>query len=249
MNGLIDAYISRIESTKQSILNLQSSDGTNIDTFKISLFYSLINYIATASVPKPATKPAMGYERYKFFTFITDFCDFKEANRVSIPQLFKHLETQTSSNNKNLQEYVNEIIQSWTTRQYNSSSKFMPTPIMLSEDIEVSELISNFGDEKEELTYYTHVHLLYDQRNSLIHSLKKKGNSLNLFHLDVPHYEFQTFGYGNPIKYEKTFELHYPLSFYVDLINNALINLPAYFEDNGIDPVLKSESVYEWKRK
>jgi hypothetical protein len=87
------------------------------------------------------------------------------------------------------------------------------------------------------LSSFTHLNLLYQYRNSLVHELREPGHGME-FHKEhgEPFYHGSTTVGTNAYSREETLELVYPLNFYFGLTENVINNVERYLRKNAIDP-------------
>jgi hypothetical protein len=220
-----------VTGEKELILDLRSSKDYTVDRYKITLLYSLIDFMAKCVYPNKSNKDRM-------LEFIVKYCDWGERDRVSIPQLNEYLKINTSPSLDQVRAFVSLSISSFSESQ--------PTAITI--DPLYDELLPLWPDEEKvkKLKVFRHLNLFYEQRNGLIHELHSRGAGFSLFSSEEPHYMHLTavVGYpSNPILTKSTFELYYPIQFYIKLIDTALQNLEVYFNRN---PKLSPFSSYSF---
>lgn len=208
-----------VEELKCSIKDIE--DGPYLTNFRKILLFSLLELLAKAAYPNENTN------RKKFVRFISQFCGWEDANRISIPKLLVHLERHNSLEIPDLKEFAKNKINTWPAAR---PIKFFVEPTI--EDI--NNVVPLEALDEFELEKLTHARLFWDLRNMLVHELRSFESKMDLFELEVPHYvpmkevhrDNDTVNlYLGAVKWK----LHYPEAFYYCLIDKGIKNLNSYF--------------------
>lgn len=166
--------------------------------------------------------------RERFVSFIKQFAGWQEHDRVSLPHLVRFLQKVPDPDFSSLREYAFSLIDHWSPGNLIEISKdpslpdvkkywpsLMPKPL---EDITVEHLL--------------HLNLFYRYRNSLIHELREPGYGAEFEGDAQPFYCHMTdTNTGN-----ETWELVYPVDFYLKICRTAIDNLKVYYVKQRLDP-------------
>lgn len=172
--------------------------------------------------------------RERFTGIVANFGDWPNHTRVSAPHVSYFLRNLRSPAYEGARAFIAEII------RRNSHGGF----VTLSSDPEFEELKKLWpvpADQKLvnqlSLSSFTHLNLLYQYRNSLVHELREPGRGME-FHEkhDEPFYHGMTTVETDGSSGEETLELVYPLNFYFSLTENVINNVERYLRKNAIDP-------------
>ena len=83
----------------------------------------------------------------------------------------------------------------------------------------------------------THLNLLYAYRNHLIHEFREPGRGMEMDQRDTsPYYHRMTHLSSNGSDETETWELVYPLGFFVTLAESCLLKLKQHLLKNDLDP-------------
>lgn len=222
----IDDYLYRMRMIKESILSLQGE--LLLENHKKTLLLSLLD-----TMSKGIYGDSYRRNHVRFKTFIIQFCDWKDANRVSLQQMALLLEKMDDERLMNIKEYTHQEL-----------LKYPPsTPVTFNKDPLEEEvkaiLISNNVHNQINLSDLVHVNLLWNYRNVLVHEARSKGADKLFDYENEPHYihykELKHDNMGNVIT-EEYWEIYYPSEFFIVLIDKAICNVRPYLIENGINP-------------
>lgn len=230
----IKRYISNIKRMQNSINELVGK--TFLENHKKVLFLNLLDTLARgvygARGVEGETKKLNGD---KFTSFITEFCNWEDANRVSVQQLDLYLTQKYSTDSKfdAISNYVKKKL-----KEYPSSS-----PVAFKYDLTLEE-ISSFSSplNNEKLKQFTHANLLWKLRNGLSHEFRGKDAPSMFNDLTHPHYVM----YWLPDFKTKTWIISYPLPFFNYLVDNAIENIESYFLKSDINPFNNYDFGFLW---
>lgn len=172
--------------------------------------------------------------RERFNGIVANFGGWPNHTRVSAPHIGYFLRNLRAPAFEGVRSFINEV-----TRK-NSHGGF----VTLSCDPELDEVKKLWPIPPEQklvnqlsLSSFTHLNLLYQYRNSLVHELREPGQGME-FHEnhDEPFYHGMTTIGDDGSEGEQTLELVYPLNFYFSLTENVLTNVERYLRKNGINP-------------
>jgi hypothetical protein len=97
---------------------------------------------------------------------------------------------------------------------------------------EIGNLVVN-SEEKELLKNTRHAELLYIYRNNLIHEFRQPGYGMEFSNDNAsPYYH----GMTDLDSHIKTYELVYPINFFMNLSKIALASIKAFLTSNALDP-------------
>lgn len=191
--------------------------------YKKALFVLLIDALSK-TYPKKNNRDG-------FVALITEFSDWKNSTRVSLPHLWEFLKKYNNKDFAPLKGYCIEKIKEWKPGNI----------ITLDKEPDISEINKLWPIEKEKIKIddawisaesFTHAHLLYSNRNVMVHELRESGYGMESKHVDEPHYHSMQ-------KYDSkkfTWELVYSVNFFKSISENIIQNLEQYYKDNKINP-------------
>lgn len=172
--------------------------------------------------------------RERFTGIVAHFGDWPNHSRVSAPHISYLLRNLCAPAYEDAREFIAQTIRK------NSNCRL----VSLSSDPELEEM-KKFGPIPAEqklvgqlsLSSFTHLNLLYEYRNSLVHELREPGRGME-FHDDdnEPYYHGMTSVENDGSVSEQSLELVHPLNFYFRLTESVITNVEQYLRKNRIDP-------------
>ena len=214
-----------IEYLNEELKKIGSIDNV---LYKKLLLVTLLDSIARSKYPK-------GGNKERFVNFVFDCGEWENSQRVSIFQLYYYLEKQQSSSYNDLKDSITKRTESFETgRIYN-----------LDVDPLYEDLIrlNTSQDEKELISNFRHSILLYKYRNCLVHEFREPGYGMEFINdRTTPYYHGMS-----SLENIDTWELVYPIGFFVDLAQKSLRNLAIFFEKNDLDPFVNYEFGTLWR--
>jgi hypothetical protein len=183
--------------------------------------------------------------RERFICFIKSFSGWRDHCRVSLPQLALNL--QSDSTNSELEREVKERLEKWQGGTIYRINEVDPCKQEL-ERLATNEL-RNFIEKS------SHAELLYIYRNHLVHEFREPGHPSEVSSDDTSPYYVETpdRAYSNEElrefmrKSTRTWELVYPVGFFVSIVKESLANLKHYLEDNDLNPYSNYQFGSIWK--
>jgi len=172
--------------------------------------------------------------RERFTGIVANFGDWPNHSRVSAPHVSYFLRHLRSPAYEGARVFIAEVISK------NSHGGF----VTLSSDPEFEEVRKLWPVPADQrlvnqlsLSSFTHLNLLYQYRNSLVHELREPGHGME-FHQnhDEPFYHGMSTVEANGSSGKETLELVYPLNFYFGLTESVIKNVERYLRKNAIDP-------------
>jgi hypothetical protein len=222
----------KIESYSKKFVALFKRRIEVIDSAKFSEASSLYKKILFVGVIDALSKtiyPRKG-NRDRFVSFVRNFANWKDCERISLLHLVKLLEKVPDTDFSELRKSAFSLFAQWDEGE----------TVYLNRDPDYSAIQKLWPKEKEymkpleniQLDSLKHVHLMYTYRNSLIHELRTSGYGLEDPDDDEPFYHSMLHTPEN----RNTWELVYPLKFFQAICDRALTNLYSYYSDNRINP-------------
>ncbi len=198
-------------------LTLEASDRL----FKKALYMSLLDALSkTISYPKQGN-------RDRFVSLIEYFTDWTYKDRVSLTHLVKLLKRIHAPEFSDLREFAYKRLDSWPYDEI----------IGLDDDPEFSEVRKLWPNhipkplEGIQLEFITHKNLFYKYRNTLVHEMREPGQGMEFTDGNEPFYHGMTHSDNS-----ETWELVYPLGFYVRIVESVLDSLKQYYMKDRINP-------------
>ena len=234
----IESYVYRMKSIKDSILSLTGED--LIDNHKKTLLFSLLDTMSLGVYGN-----GIGGNAKRFEAFVLEFCGWENAESISLQQMALLLDRIGETQFIKLRKYT-----------FNELSKYPNAqPVLFSFDPSAEEVQSFLANEKlfkkVNLNDLKHVNLLWRYRNTLVHEARSIGAD-QLFDLEKePHYiHYYKLGRNeNGVELmQGEWQIHYPLTFFIDLVDTAISNIPSYLTQHEINPFMNYKFEPLWIR-
>ncbi|CAN7458787.1 hypothetical protein [Paenibacillus sp. LjRoot56] len=223
----IDDYICKVKEIKASIMNISGDQYLN--NHKRTLLFNLLDMLSKCIYPLERKNG------FRFVQFIIEYCEWEDAQRISLQQLILLLTNNSEERYAYLKEYAIDEI-----RRFPSS-----TPVPFSYDPTINQIEKYFAKGERNIEgmpveNLRHVNLLWKLRNSLTHEMRSIG-ATPLFDKAIPHYiQYQTMSRneetGEISINNKVWEICYPVEFYNQMIDKAIENVRNYLENNNLNP-------------
>lgn len=218
----IEQYYQYFEREFQKVSSLENS------------MYQKILLVTIYDTLGRARFPDIQRNKERFVRLIRECADWSDCCRISLPQLLLSLK---SLNGGTLYHEVETRIKGW---QYGLIYR-------LSEvDPEINEIITfaKSDSERKLIDDSEHAALLYTYRNHLVHEFREPGYGMELIDGDTsPYYHGMT-----NLEGRETWELVYPIGFFMNVAHSILCNLKLHLQDNSLDPYSYYEFGTIWSR-
>jgi hypothetical protein len=161
---------------------------------------------------------------------------WEHANRVSLHHVSLSL---TPTTGGPLKRQATESVTRWRKGKMQS----------LEVDPLITEIeqLATTEEEKKLLRESTHSSFLYLYRNHLVHEFRQPGNGVERQGDISPYYHSLTHLTAIGGK-DETWELVYPLGFFMQLVLTSLDSLRNYLLENDLDPYSSNQFGTLWKR-
>lgn len=204
------------------------------NTYKKLRYSSLIDALSQTCFPKYSN-------RKRFISFVKRFSNWHDYTKISLPHLAQTLKLSHDPSLDGLRGLVHAKFSTWGSGEIRHL-----TSDLSCRDITDALPIKKIGklvarEVFEKLNKLKHVHLLYDNRNALIHQLNDKS-FIEMAGEETPYY----LSYYGPMS-EEGWALVYPVKFYEKLILNSLMAYHNYLHKNKIDPFHALRQGVYWK--
>lgn len=225
LNENIDRFIDHFSKQVNRISSISCEDS---ETFKKSLFCSLIDALSRSIYPKK-------HPRDRFVSLINRFSMWAHRDYVSLTHLVRLLQLVPDPAFERLRRYATQKIEDWP----NSWEL-----IYLDKDPPRCEVDQHWPSIKEYKTpiqnvtieSLTHRELLYTYRNSLVHELRSPGYGMEFGDENEPFYHELSNIDGAGTPQVETIELVYPVAFFEKISSNILQHLSEYLKVNQLNP-------------
>lgn len=199
------------------------------------LLYRKILLVIILDTLARARHPKINSNRDRFVNLIKNCADWADNDRISLPQL--SLLLQISPGDGRLKREVDRKIGDWQHgRIYRLDIDPRPQ--------ELKPFITTENEQKL-IDYSCHANLLYTYRNDLVHEFREPGYGLEISNDNTtPYYHGMTNLQGHD-----TWELVYPIGFFMYIVKCSLDSLKHYLKDNNLDPYSLYEFGSLWKHK
>ncbi|MCH7922240.1 MAG: hypothetical protein IH975_04290 [Nitrospinae bacterium] len=199
-----------------------------------NLMYHKILLVTIFDTLGRARFPDIRRNKERFVRLIKECADWTDYCRVSLPQLLLSLQ---SFNSGTLNNEVEIRIHGW---QYGRIYRLNEV------DPEINEIIAfaETDNERGVINNSKHAALLYTYRNHLVHEFREPGYGMEISDDDAsPYYHGMT-----TLEGIDTWELVYPIGFFMNVARSILGNLKLYLQDNNLDPYPLYEFGSIWRR-
>ena len=183
------------------------------------LLVSILDTLSRARFPNERR------HKKRFISFIKEYTNWPDKNRVGLYQLLLCLKSDRLVASGNLSKEVESRILRWQNGRLYHLNECDP---------EKSDIILFAENEREKklVDDCEHVNLLYIYRNHLVHEFREPGYGMEMndnkgspFYHNMMHLDAQI-----------TWELVYPVKFFMDITNSSLDNLIIYLRGNDLVP-------------
>jgi len=240
MNKNIDQQIKQFfhyfDFSLDLALKIENHSCSNL--FKVLIFSGIIDTLA-----KCCANPGEG-NKQRFKKFVQHFCEWKEHSKVSLPHLVGFAQFTPSPEFENVRKFAYQEISKWDE----------DNTILLDKDPDYITVLDLWPKDKRQqpieslkLENLTHLHLLWQLRNSVVHEMRILGYGMNNFFDVNPGYHIMK-NIDNKDAHN-TWELVYPIKFFKNLIRTGIKNLRKYCEDNKLNPMDRFEFGSYWLQK
>lgn len=212
----IDGYIGHFKGLVSSVQSLSAD--SQVSLFRQTLLVSILDTLSKCRYPTETRNSV------RFKTFIRNFSNWPDYNKVSLTQLQLYLNRLSNNPYPLTLDYVNALISTWKKGD----------AISIANDPDYA-LIENI-EQMRELNKFTHINLLWSYRNILVHEARKPGYGMALSSDDEPFYHSMDYMNGNFQVVRWGWELVYPENFYSKITQNCIDNLEKYLVANNQNP-------------
>lgn len=196
--------------------------------FKKTLLFALLDGLAT---PCKGSKPRRHQKNFR--SFLVNFGDWEQGDRISLPHLCRWLEINPTAMSEAGREFFLDKLTGWSAGEIHHTDDD-PTFEDVCRSLDEGQLRSS-----DQLGNITHAGLLVHQRNCLVHEFNHNGVNIE-FPDDVsPYYLFL----GSWDKVLETredgqgvWQLLYPSGFLFWLARRCLANFELFLLQNRINP-------------
>ena len=221
----IDKFISHFSKRIEAINTAELSDFT--DDFKKTLYVAIIDGLSKSVFPRSRN-------RDRFTSFIEQFGDWDEGNRISLPHLVKLLSLTPEPKYEKARRFANDEYSKW----------FQGEIIYLKKDPKIVKVKRYWPEQTStklinevRLDSIQHYQLIYSYRNSLIHESRPLGFPMDEIDNGKPFYVHITKYDETPKNITHVWQLNYPDVFFQNICESSLNNLKNYLLRNTIDPI------------
>ena len=158
----------------------------------------------------------------RFVNFVCNFANWKDKDRVSLVQLSHRLPLLPSK----LKDHVDEQLRNWKHSQIYGIDN---DPF--ASDLEALATVV----ERQRIEDCCHGNLLYEYRCNLVHEFRESGHGSERDNDHSPFYHI-LINFDGPTESRDTWELVYPVTFFINLAKLSLDNLRQHLFQNDIDP-------------
>ena len=184
-----------------------------------------------------ARYPSVPGVKDRFLKMINEDAKWEHASRVS---LYRVLLSLTPAMGNALRKRASESVSQW----HEGTTPGLEVDHLIT-DI---EHLASTEDEMKLLRESTHSSLLYLYRNHLVHEFREPGHGMEMDQRDTsPYYHGLTHLTARG-KNNETWELVYPLGFFMHLVLTSLNSLRHYLLKNDLDPYSFYKFGTIWKR-
>jgi len=174
----------------------------------------------------------------RFTSLIRECANWPDSNRISLPQLSFLLQTSPATGSK-LKREVDKRLDSWQDDRIYRLPEVDPW----------ANELKSFAttDEQKLLDNCRHADLLYTYRNYLVHEFREPGHGIEKSGDDTtPYYLYSE---DRDLQGRDTWELIYPIGFFISIARCSLESLKRYLLDNDYNPYSFYKFGSIWNRR
>lgn len=179
------------------------------------LYTSIIDTLGRVRFPK-------GDNRKRIVQFVSQFSDWEDKMRVSLPQLdlmLNHILSEQEKESSKLFQFVREKLSSWQEGHFYRSDV----------DAQFNELIKiAIFKEKEAVHYATYLELFFAYRHKMVHEFREPGYGMEMSSDgSTPYYHSYI---------DKPWQLVFPVGIFQNICINCLENLKKFLIERNQNP-------------
>ncbi|NQU83385.1 MAG: hypothetical protein HQ536_01610 [Parcubacteria group bacterium] len=227
----IETFFTYIEEALKAIKKINTPDKSNTRVFKKILYCTIVDTLSKCAHPQKTDNGK------RFRDFVSEFGNWDERNKVSLPQLKLYLDKQSNECFNFLKNFVEQKINQWEEALICETKNLEHDPTLK----EIIKFCSN-RKKQEELKFFQHISLLWKYRNFLIHEFREPEGSFE----GENDYEIHYYSQTDLNTQEETWELVYPLSFFEKLAETCTNNLKKKFLVEKTSPYDSFAFSSEW---
>lgn len=204
------------------------SSTNNGRIYKQILYVSFLDSLAASIYPGRTNKS-------RFISLVREFSSWEYGERVCLLHLGKMVTLVSDPELSQLRTHVLVKLKEWSQQQ--------PLKKVLIQDLPPKKEIEKYwsrSNKEKGINYclddFTHINLLYQLRNSLVHQFQSKGTESGNQNPDQPFYEFTVTMDEKKNFIPQKIELVYPTSFLKNLTNELFHQVIDYFEKGNLNP-------------
>jgi hypothetical protein len=186
--------------------------------------------------------------RERFKRFVTEFCDWPDCHRVSLPHLLRLVGNKSEPEFAPLRDFTSLNISFWKPAEQIFLDR---DPLII--ELEVVWPCVNGKQLKIDglsLNRFQHCDLIYTYRNNLIHEFRVAGRRVELWNIDKPYYSYLSeYRSEDSNDLVRSWELQYTAKFFRRLCASGLDNLEKHLWQCQIDPLLSIDWGNYWIRE
>jgi hypothetical protein len=211
----IETYCSYFENQLAKIQKLKDR------LHKKTLLLVILDTLGRARYPN-----AKKQTKTRFCQLVKEHIRWQDGLRVS---LYRVLILSPPTNPSKLRDFAHTSVSKW--------KDWGPLELTVDPLISDVEILATTDEERKLLSDSTHLSLLYAYRNHLIHEFREPGAGMELDQRETsPYYHPMTHLQTDGQDERESWELVYPLGFFVALVESCLKNLNHYLLENDLDP-------------
>ena len=225
LNEDIEIYYGYFMRKIEEINTLQSP-GHKL--FKRVLYVSVLDTLSRAAYPNDKNN------RNRFTSFVVNYCDWSNGNKISLLHLVQALKLSTDSSLNDARRYAVE-------RFSKTDFRFGAIPD-ISVDPNIEEILTVWPKDIDviitsviKLEYLKHFNLVYAFRNSLVHEFRFPGHGMDISDNTEAFYHYILAPEGDDFVTD-SIELVYPFGFCRRICISGLNNLKNHLIGKSINP-------------
>ncbi len=245
VNQRIDRFTKHFQGHLLEISQLDSK-GKHVLHYQRILYVTVIDTLAKVVFPNTGN-------RQRNINLLSQFSEWKEHNRISLPHLIRLLKLAPEPSFEQLRLFAMSKHRGWISGEIIDLDRdltFQEVKNMWPRDSEYKFPIREVN-KSISLESLQHVNLFYEHRNSLVHEFRMLGllSGSAFFSRDEPYYSTLLHEFDSTGAEIETWELQYPLEFYKRITEKCLTNVSSYLQCNQIDPISFFTSGSFWIRE
>ena len=237
--GDIEQYIEYFENQLRGITSLTLIEQLNVPAVSIPM-YKKLHIVSMIDTWGRARFPKIKRNNKRFIRTIKECSGWDDCQRISLPQMAITLQCTSNKISSSFKTTAESMLIKWDYGHIYRINEVDPTE---NEIINLAETEEDKKIARKIFKKAMHANLFYTYRNHLVHEFREPGYGIDFSNDDSsPYYHGM-----DSLDGESSWELVYPLGFFIAIACSILKNLKKHLIDNDMNPYYFYEFGSLWK--